>query len=79
MESIISALGSGDFPRLRVGIGRPQEGGLSNAGEEVIVNYVLGDFTPGEEKVIRSTIATVAEAIDCFLIQGIEAAMSEFN
>jgi peptidyl-tRNA hydrolase len=40
---------------------------------------VLGDLTPQEEEVIRSAITTVAEAIDCFLTQGIRAAMDKFN
>ena len=79
MKSIISALGSEDFPRIRAGIGRPQAEGLSNIDEDVIVNYVLSDFSPQEEEVIKSAIVTVAEAIDCFLAQGIEAAMSKFN
>ena len=79
MKSIISVLGSEDFPRIRVGIGRPQAGGLDNADEDVIIRYVLGDFTPEEEKVIRSAIVTVAEAVDCFVSQGIEVAMSKFN
>jgi peptidyl-tRNA hydrolase, PTH1 family len=78
MNSIISALGSEDFPRIRVGIGRPQaeEQSLS---EDAIVNYVLSDFSPQEEATIKPVIAKVAEAIDCFLTQGIEAAMSKFN
>jgi len=79
MKSIISALGSEDFPRLRVGIGRPQRGGWDNADEDMIVGYVLGDFAPEEEKVIKTTIITAAEAVDCFLSEGIEAAMSKFN
>jgi PTH1 family peptidyl-tRNA hydrolase len=79
MKSIISALGSEDFPRIRVGIGRPQVEGLSNTDEDAIVNYVLSDFTPQEEELIKPVIAGVAEAIDCFLAQGIEAAMNKFN
>ena len=78
MNSIISALGSEDFPRIRVGIGRPQaEEQFIN--EDAIVNYVLSDFSPQEEAIIKPVIATVSEAIDCFLSQGIEAAMSKFN
>ena len=78
MNSIISALESEDFPRIRVGIGRPQaeERPLD---EDAIVHYVLSDFLPQEEAIIKPVIAKVAEAIDCFLTQGIEAAMSKFN
>jgi PTH1 family peptidyl-tRNA hydrolase len=78
MNSIISALGSEAFPRIRVGIGRPQteEQPIS---EDAIVNYVLSDFSPQEEAIIKPVIVKVAEAIDCFLTEGIEAAMSKFN
>ena len=78
MNSIIAALDSEDFPRIRVGTGRPQtEEGPFN--EDTIVHYVLSDFSPPEEAIIKAAIAMVAEAIDCFLSQGIEAAMSKFN
>jgi PTH1 family peptidyl-tRNA hydrolase len=80
MKSIISALGSENFPRIRVGIGHPVDTeGAASSNNDVIVNYVLGDFTPEEEKVIKAVIPTVAEAIDCFLTQGIEMAMNKFN
>ena len=78
MNSIISTLGSEEFPRIRVGIGRPQ-GGKQSISEDAIVNYVLSDFSPQEEAIIKPVIATVSEAIDCFLTQGIEAAMGKFN
>jgi len=78
MNSIISALGSEDFPRIRVGIGRPQAEEQS-ISEDAIVNYVLSDFSPQEEALIKPVIGKVAEAIDCFLTQGIDAAMSKFN
>jgi len=78
MNSIISALGSEDFPRIRVGIGRPQAEEQSMS-EDAIVNYVLSDFYRREEAIIKPVIAKVSEAIDCFLTEGIEAAMSKFN
>jgi PTH1 family peptidyl-tRNA hydrolase len=78
MNSIIAALGSEDFPRIRVGIGRPEVEGQS-ISEDAIVNYVLSDFPPREEAIIKPVIATVTEAIEYFLAQGIEAAMSQFN
>ncbi|MEA3442891.1 MAG: aminoacyl-tRNA hydrolase [Chloroflexota bacterium] len=78
MKSIISNLGSGDFPRIRIGIGRPQVKEQSNK-EDIIVNYVLSSFTSKEKDAIKPAIARIAEGIDCFLAQGIEAAMSKFN
>lgn len=74
MKSIISTLGSEDFARIRVGIGRPAQD-----DEDSIISYVLGNFSPAEEKIIRSAVITVSEAMACFLDQGIEAAMGQFN
>lgn len=78
MNSIISTLGSDAFSRIRVGIGRPQLGEQSMS-EDAVVNYVLSDFSPGEESIIKPVITRVAEAIDFFITEGIEAAMSKFN
>jgi len=80
INSIISALGSEDFPRIKVGIGRPTtENGTAITDEEVIVNYVLSDFTPQEEAAIKPAIVSAAEAIQCILTEGIVAAMNRFN
>jgi PTH1 family peptidyl-tRNA hydrolase len=80
INSIISALGSGDFPRIKVGIGRPtKEDGTAITDEDVIVGYVLSDFTPQEDVAVKPTIATVAEAIHCVLTEAITAAMNKFN
>ncbi|MGB5925162.1 MAG: aminoacyl-tRNA hydrolase [Dehalococcoidia bacterium] len=78
MNSIVSTLGSEDFPRIRVGIGRPQ-GEKQSVSEDAIVDYVLSDFSRQEEAIIKPAIAKVAEAVDCFLTEGIETAMSKFN
>jgi PTH1 family peptidyl-tRNA hydrolase len=80
INSIISALGSEDFPRIKVGIGRPTtEDAAAITDEDVIVSYVLSDFTPQEEAAIKPAIATAAEAIHCILTEGIVAAMNKFN
>ena len=78
ISSIISALGSEDFPRIRVGIGRPQ-GEKQSMSEDAIVEYVLSDFSSQEQAIVKTVIARVSEAIDCFLNEGIEAAMNRFN
>lgn len=80
IKSIISALGSKDFCRIKVGIGRPTDGdGNPLSNEDVIVGYVLSNFTPGEDRKIKPTIDTVTEAIDCILAEGVVAAMNKFN
>jgi PTH1 family peptidyl-tRNA hydrolase len=80
INSIISALGSKDFCRIKVGIGHPtEEDGTAITDEEVIVNYVLSDFTPREDDIIKSSIAQVARAIQSILADGITPAMNKFN
>jgi peptidyl-tRNA hydrolase, PTH1 family len=76
-NSIICALGTQDFIRIRVGIGRPLEPGQTP--EETIVDYVLGDFTPEERPVLEDAIRRVSEAIVCLITEGIKAAMNKFN
>lgn len=80
VRSIRDELGSGDFSLLRVGIGRPVKNEDSTEfSEDTIINYVLGDFTPGEKQVITDAIPTVSEAILCLLTEGLTAAMNKYN
>jgi peptidyl-tRNA hydrolase, PTH1 family len=78
LKSIISSLGSRDFSRIRVGIGRPR-GEEQRVDSDAVVDHVLSSFSAEEERAIKPVIASVSEAIDCFLSQGIEAAMNRFN
>ena len=80
MNSIISLLDSDDFPRIKVGIGRPmKEDGTAITDEDKIVDYVLNDFTPREDDIIKAAIAQVAKAIQSILTEDITAAMNKFN
>lgn len=72
VQSIIEALGSESFPRLRVGIGRPPPG-------QDPVDFVLSDFWPQEEEAMAQVRARVAEAVECFLREGLAAAMNKFH
>ena len=74
--SIISTLGSQDFIRLRIGIGRPLVDGET---KDEVIDYVLGDFSSDEQPIVEETIHRVSEAIVCLLTQGFEAAMNKFN
>ncbi len=72
IESIIASLGSQESPRLRVGIGRPGDTGGT-------IDYVLDDFLPSERDLVEEVIARVSKAIDSFVSEGLEMAMSKFN
>ncbi|MBA7585708.1 MAG: aminoacyl-tRNA hydrolase [Dehalococcoidia bacterium] len=76
INSIIQEIGTQDFIRLRVGIGRPDKPEIS---EDDIIAYVLSDFTPDEKKAIDKIIPQVGEAILCLLSDGLTPAMNKFN
>ncbi|MCL5058896.1 MAG: aminoacyl-tRNA hydrolase [Actinobacteria bacterium] len=73
MESIIKNLGSGDFPRIRIGIGRPE-----NTGFEVS-DWVLGRLSEEEEKQAAEALKSASEAVIALVGGGVEAAMNRFN
>jgi PTH1 family peptidyl-tRNA hydrolase len=80
VDSIISYLGSKDFIRLRVGIGRPRVyEDTAEISEADIILYVLSDFTPEEKRIINRIIPIVSEAVLCLLTQGLVAAMNQYN
>lgn len=72
VASVIAGLGSKDFSRVKVGIGRPSEGMDP-------VNFVLQPFTPLEEAFILPAVERAAEAIEILLVDGLEKAMALFN
>jgi len=78
IASIISELGSEDFIRVRLGIGRPVP--ESPGGEHTaIVDFVLEDFSDTERKIITEATARVAEAVRDIITAGLETAMNFFN
>jgi len=80
INSIISCLGSQDFYRIRVGVGRPDTVTSSAEDRETeIIDYVLSDFTPDEKKIITKVIPEVTEAILCLLNEDLTAAMNKYN
>lgn len=78
IESIISEMGSLDFIRIRVGIGRPTTD-TAETSDADIIEYVLSDFTPDEKQAIKPVIVRVSEAILCLLTEGLEVAMNRYN
>jgi len=72
IRSIVEHLGTKNFPRIKIGIGRP-------AAPILPEKYVLGKFEPQEKEMIEQNMAVVAEGIRIFLQKGIAAAMTEIN
>jgi peptidyl-tRNA hydrolase, PTH1 family len=72
VESIIEALGSKGFSRIRVGIGRPGDRSAN-------VDYLLDSLTADEASALSASIARAADAAEVALGDGINAAMNRFN
>lgn len=71
MKSVISQLQDDQFPRIRVGIG-------STSGDEW-KDYVTGQITESEGKILAETIRSAADALECIIMDGIDIAMNRFN
>jgi PTH1 family peptidyl-tRNA hydrolase len=72
--SLISSLGTDDFVRFRVGIGKP-----AGKGSKPGRSHVLGRFTKAEAQRLPSVIDGVASALELALEAGVERAMDRFN
>lgn len=72
MQSIIERLGTDEFPRLRIGTGRPP-------GKMEAADYVLQDFPSDEADLLTSTLDRAVEAVLTYLQYGIDRAMNQFN
>ncbi len=72
MQSILEHLGSEYFPRIRLGIGRPP-------GRMDPADYVLQSFSKDEIEVMNMTMEQAVDAIEVYIHDGIEAAMTRFN
>ena len=72
LRSIAQELGSQDFPRLRIGVGRPGRGDRRS-----VADFVLSPFSP--ETDVDGLVARSADAVEILLAEGLEAAQQRFN
>src|SRR5436305_2475466 len=74
VRSLIASLGTDQFVRFRVGIGKPGRKGSASGR-----HYVLGRFTKAEAERVPQVVAGVVDAIELALESGLERAMDRFN
>lgn len=72
LRSVTAALGTRDYFRVRVGIGRPP-------GRMDAADYVLHDFSAAERKLLPLVLERAADAVETLLRQGLAAAQNEFH
>ncbi|MFT9497602.1 aminoacyl-tRNA hydrolase [Anaerosolibacter sp.] len=71
MRSIIYEIQSDQFPRVRIGVGKPQKGDLSS--------HVLGRFGKEDQEEMAITIGNAAAAVEVMITEGANAAMNKYN
>ena len=72
MRSISKSLGTSEFLRLRVGVGRPGRGDPRD-----VADFVLSPFDPSEDR--ESLVARAADAVEAIVLDGLEEAQRRFN
>ncbi|HEY7270418.1 MAG TPA: aminoacyl-tRNA hydrolase [Dehalococcoidia bacterium] len=79
LKSIISATGSRNFGRVRIGIGRPLLQGEPSWDPEVVAAYVLANPPRDEREVLEAAVERACDAVECVLTEGYDKAMNRFN
>jgi len=79
MRSIKQTIGTTDFPRVRIGVGRPWVGGQSSHDPDVIAEHLLSEPGAEEARLLREAEGRAAEAVVAILREGVEAAMNQYN
>jgi PTH1 family peptidyl-tRNA hydrolase len=72
LKSMRASLGSGEFYRVRVGIGRPP-------GRQAPADFVLSDYTAAERKLLPFGVDRAADAVESLITDGLEKAQARFN
>ena len=72
LRSIVSSLGSGEFLRLKIGIGRPPS-------RKDVVDHVLSPFSPEEAAELLAVLDRAADAVEAIRVEGPLKAMNRFH
>ena len=72
LQNTIDQLGTSDFARLRIGVGRPPSGVVSS-------NYVLQKFMKSEMPIMQECVDRSASAVECWVRNGVDATMNQYN
>ena len=72
MQSVIKELGSNNFSRLRIGIGRP-------SSKLAVTDFVLANFTRSEKPEVSDTIDNAKECVKFWVQEGVEKTMNRYN
>ncbi|MBO0702509.1 MAG: aminoacyl-tRNA hydrolase, partial [Candidatus Dormibacteraeota bacterium] len=72
LKSLRGSLGTGEFNRIRVGIGRPP-------GRQDVADFVLSNYSSSERKVLPFVVDRAADAVESLVVDGLEKTQQRFN
>jgi PTH1 family peptidyl-tRNA hydrolase len=72
LRSLRRSLGTGDFHRVRIGIGRPP-------GRQDVADFVLSNYTAAERRSVPLQVTTAADAVESLVADGLERTQARFN
>ena len=72
LRSVRAALGTGDFYRVRAGVGRPP-------GRQPVADFLLSDYAAGERSELGWQVDRAADAVVSLVVEGLPATQSKFN
>jgi PTH1 family peptidyl-tRNA hydrolase len=78
LRSIVAQLGSKDFARLRLGVGKPARTD-GRPGDGQVSSHVLSDFAADQQAEVDALIRTAADAVEAIIESGVREAMNKFN
>jgi len=73
IKNIIAHLGTDQFPRVKVGVGAPAH------PEHEMIDWVIGNFTPAEKKVVEEAVSRALDAAECLIEKGVSEAQNRYN
>ena len=79
IADIITKTRTDEFPRVRIGIGRPTYDGEPSWAPDMVADWVLSDPTPEERELLDRAVERAIEAIECAIADGIDEAMNRYN
>ena len=72
LRALRSSLGTGEFHRVRIGVGRPP-------GRQEVADFLLSDYTAAERKEVPLQVVLAADAVETLLTEGLERTQQKFN
>jgi len=72
LKSLRGSLGTGEFHRVRIGVGRPP-------GRQEVADFLLSDYTAKERKDVPLQVVLAADAVESLLTEGLERTQQSFN